>query len=148
MYYNRMAKRASPKSLRLPVHLARSIELEARRAGRSFSAVATEMLEEAARSRRFRHIVFAGPPGRRRASMAGTGVDVWEVVRDFRAVGESMTRLAKAYHWIDREKLEEALAYARAYTQEITERLEREESWTAESVAKAMPWSVVRTRKS
>lgn len=143
-----MPKSSTPKSLRLPAPLARSIDLEARRAGRSFSAVATEMLEEAARSRQFRYIVFSGPPGRRRASIAGAGVDVWEVVRDFRALRESPSRLAKAYHWINREKLEEALGYAAAHPEEIEERLEREESWTEESTARTMPWSVIRPRKA
>lgn len=129
------------KSLRLPGALARAIELEARRSSRSFSDVATEMLEEAARTRRYRHIVFAGPPGRRRAAVAGTGVDVWEVVRDFRELRESVSRLARAFDWIPREKLEEALAYAAAHPEEIEERLEREASWTEEAAARAMPWS-------
>ena len=64
------------KSLRLPAALARSIETEAKRSRRSFSDVTVEMLEESARTRRYRHVVFVGPPGQRRAALAGTGVDV------------------------------------------------------------------------
>ncbi|MBI4501604.1 MAG: DUF433 domain-containing protein [Gemmatimonadetes bacterium] len=141
-----MPKTAAPKSLRLPVRLARAIELEARRSGRSFTAVATEMLEEAARTRRFRHIVFTGPPGRRRACIAGAGIDVWEVVRDYRAAGESLPRLVRQLHWVPRDKLEEALAYAAAHPEEIKERLEREQAWTEESAREALPWSVPATR--
>jgi len=129
------------KSLRLPAPLARSIETEARRSRRSFSDVATEMLEESARTRRYRHVVFVGPPGQRRAALAGTGVDVWEVVRDHRALGGSVARLGRALEFVPREKLEEALAYAAAHPEEIEERLEREAGWTEESVAQAMPWS-------
>lgn len=136
-----MEKSRSPRSLRLPQGLARQIELEARRTGRSFTAVATEMLEEAARARRFRHVVFRGPAGRRRATLAGAGVDVWEVVRDYRALGESVPRLMRQLHWVPRDALAEALAYAQAYPAEIDERLEREAAWAPEAVAEAMPWS-------
>ena len=136
-----MKKAESPKSLRLPRELVRSIELEARRAGRSFTAVATEMLEEAARARKFRHIAFSGSPGRRRATIVGAGLDVWEAVRDFRALGESRRRLYKSLHWIPQDKLAEALAYAEVYATEIEERLELEAVWTEEAVRRAMPWS-------
>ena len=129
------------RSLRLPAGLARAIELEARRGGRSFTAVATEMLEESARTRRYRHVVFVGPPGRRRAALAGAGVDVWEVVRDFRAARGSLARLAKSLDWVPREKLDEALAYAEAHPAEIEERIEREEEWSESRVARALPWS-------
>jgi len=129
------------KSLRLPAPLARSIETAAKRSRRSFSDVAIEMLEESARTRRYRHVVFVGPPGQRRAALAGTGVDVWEVVRDHRALGASVARLARSLEWVPREKLEEALAYAAAHPEEIDERLEREGGWTEESLAQAMPWS-------
>lgn len=137
-----MPRSTVPHSLRLPQRLARSIATEARRTGRSFSAVATEMLEEAARARQFRHIVFTGPPGRRRASLAGAGLDVWEVVRDFRTAGGSMKRLGKRLHWVTPEKLEEALAYATVYPHEIEERLEREATWSPEGVGQSMPWAM------
>ena len=141
MYSPGMTSPTRLKSLRLPAPLARSIETEAKRSRRSFSDVAIEMLEESARTRRYRHVVFVGPPGQRRAALAGTGVDVWEVVRDHRALGGSVARLARSLEWVPREKLEEALAYAAAHSEEIDERLEREAGWTEESLAQAMPWS-------
>ena len=103
--------------------------------------MATEMLEEASRMRQFRHIVFRGAPGGRRPSLAGVGLDVWEVVRDFRAADGSMKRLLRALHWVPREKLEEALAYATVYPEEIEERLERENEWSPEAVRQAAPWA-------
>lgn len=141
-----MASHTALKSLRLPAPLARAIALEARRGGRSFSAVATEMLEEAARTRRFRHIAFAGPPGRRRATLAGTGLDVWEIARDYAVAGRSLGGLARALPEVPKEKLAEALAYADAYAEEIAERLEREAAWTEAAVIEAMPWSRPRAR--
>jgi len=132
---------ASVKSLRLPASLARAIALEARRGGRSFSAVATEMLEESARTRQFRHIVFVGAPGSRRAAVAGAGLDVWEVVRDYRAAGASLARLSRAVDWVPREKLEEALCYAAGYPEEIAERIERETEWSEAALRRALPWS-------
>lgn len=136
-----MPSGSNPTSLRLPEGLARAIHLEARRTGRSFSAVATEMLEEAARTRQFRHIVFRGAPGRRRAALAGAGLDVWEVVRDYLQLGRSRRRLERHLNWASREALEEAVAYGRAYPEEIQERLEREAHWTEPGVISALPWS-------
>ncbi|HEX9727362.1 MAG TPA: hypothetical protein VGA37_02515 [Gemmatimonadales bacterium] len=136
-----MPKNAAPRSLRLPQSLSRAIEIEARRTGRSFSAVATEMLEEASRTRKFRHIVFRGPPGRRRAAVVGSGLDVWEVVRDYRALDQSRKRLGRRLHWVSREAVDEALAYAGVYAEEIDERLAREAHWTEPAIREALPWS-------
>ncbi len=89
--------RGQPVSLRIPQE-AREVILEAvRRTGRNFSSVANEMLLEAARMRRIPGIVFADGPTGRRARIAGTGLDVFEVVRAFREVDQSWERLRTAF---------------------------------------------------
>lgn len=106
---------ARPVSLRIPDDVKAAIEQTASRAGRAFSSVANEMLSEAVRMRRIPGIVFTDGPAGRRARIAGTGIDVFELVRDHRALGRDWEQLRAAYHWLDERQLRVALAYAEAY---------------------------------
>ncbi len=71
--------------------------------------------------RRFPGIVFRGPEHRRRASVVGTGMDVWEVLMLREAEGRE--RLLGA-HPVTERQLEVALAYHREYPGEIDRFLE------------------------
>lgn len=130
-----------PVSLRIPHDVRSAIEGAAHRAGRSFSSVANEMLTEAIKMRRLPGIVFADGPSGRRACLAGTGIDVWEVVRTYREIGEERVRLAQAYHWLTEHQLRAALAYESAYADEIEARLRQEEHWTPEAAWTALPFA-------
>jgi len=66
------------KSLRIPKETVQEIERTSR--GRDFSAAAIELLNEALKMRRCPGILFADGPTGRRARVAGTGLDVWEVI--------------------------------------------------------------------
>jgi uncharacterized protein (DUF433 family) len=50
-------------------------------------------------------ILFADGPTGRRARVAGTGLDVWEVIATYRSVGESFKPLKAAYPQLDDAKL-------------------------------------------
>ena len=71
--------------------------------------------------RRFPGIVFRGPEHRRRASVAGTGMDVWEIVMLQEA--EDRETLLGA-HPVTGRQLDVALAYNRAYPEDIVRFLE------------------------
>ncbi len=71
------------KTLRLPPGLRGEIDRIARRARRSFSAVTQDLLEEALRMRSCPGVYFADEPAGREAKVAGTGLGVWEVIRDY-----------------------------------------------------------------
>ncbi len=98
--------------------------------------------------RRVPGIVFMDGPVGRRASIAGTGLDVWEVIATFKSVGEDRERLAASYGWLSDRQLSAALAYYDLYPQEIDERIEEEESWTPERVYAEFPYLRPRSVRS
>lgn len=130
-----------PRTIRIPEEVCTAIEETVRRTGRDFSSVANEMLTEAVKMRRIPGIVFADGPMGRRACVAGTGIDVFEVIRTYRELGGDWERLKTAYHWLSEQQLRAALAYARAYPEEIEERLAEEDRWTPESLRAQFPFA-------
>ncbi len=129
------------RGLRLPEELEEEIEREMRLRGVTFSEVASSLLREAVRMRRVPGIVFMEGPAGRRASIAGTGLDVWEVVATFKAVDEDGERLKASYEWLSDRQLSAALAYYGLYPQEIDARIEQEEWWTPERVREEFPFA-------
>ena len=113
----------------------------AERAGRDYAAVAGELLAEAVRMLRVPGIVFADGRQGRVARIAGTGLEVWEIVQGYRAVGESLERLRQAYDWLTDEQVRAALAYFEAFPAEIEARLQREAHWTPERLYTAHPFT-------
>lgn len=128
------------RGLRLPKELEEEIEREIRLRGASFTEVATSLLREAVRMRRVPGVVFMDGPTGRRAVIAGTGLDVWEVVSQFREVGEGFDELRECYPWLTETQLSSALAYYGAYGEEIDARIEREERWTPERLWSEHPF--------
>jgi uncharacterized protein (DUF433 family) len=136
-----------PKTVRIPEEVLGPIEDECRRTGRDFSAVVNERLFESNKMRRIPGIVFAdSPSGGRVARVAGTGIEVFEIVHAYRSVEGSWPRLKEAFDWLSDNQLRAALAYAEAYPEEIEERIRRDEEWTPEAVWARYPF--MRPRRS
>jgi uncharacterized protein (DUF433 family) len=135
-----------PVGLRLPEDVRKEIEREQKVRGTTFSAAAVSLLREAIRMRRVPGIHFVeGVGGTRRAAVAGTGLEVWEVVRTYnKEVGEDYGELRKSYPWLSEPQLRAALSYYELYPDEIEARLELEESWTPERLKREMPFAVPR----
>jgi uncharacterized protein (DUF433 family) len=134
-----------PVGLRLPEDVRKEIEREQKVRGTTFSAAAVSLLREAVRMRRVPGIHFVeGVGGSRRAAVAGTGLEVWEVVRTYEEVGEDYGELRKSYPWLSEPQLRAALSYYELYPDEIEARLKLEESWMPERVKKEMPFAVPR----
>jgi uncharacterized protein (DUF433 family) len=132
---------AVPKTIRMPDEVRLPIEEEAHLARRDFSSVVNEMLQEGIKMRRIPGVLFAdSPSGGRVARIAGTGLEVFEVVQAYRSVENSWARLKEAFHWLSDTQLRAALAYAEAYPDEIEERIRRDEQWTAEAAWKRYPF--------
>ena len=70
-----------PISIRLEKSLLEPIRRHAQRTGKPVSSVIKEMLEVALRTQTYPGIVFVRGPAGRRAHLAGTGLDVWEVIK-------------------------------------------------------------------
>lgn len=128
------------RGLRLPEELEEEIGREMRLRGTGFTEVAISLLREAVRMRRVPGVVFIDGPTGRRAAIAGTGIDVWEVVAQFREVGEDPGELKACYPWLTEAQLSSALAYYELYPEEIDARIERENYWTPERLWREHPF--------
>jgi len=51
-------------------------------------------------------------PLTRRARVEGIGLEVWEIVRVYRMVGEDLARLQRSFDWLTPEHLRVALTFA------------------------------------
>ena len=79
----------------------------------------TQQPTEADKMRRVPGIVFAGSADRRRACVAGTGLDVADIIRAYRECGEDRTQFYQQFESVDEEALSAAFHYYRAFPEEI-----------------------------
>ena len=117
-----MTAKSNPVSVRISKSLEALVDEEARRTGRSRSAVLEALADEALRMRLFPGIAFRGTDWERRAWVIGTALDVWQIVDAHRdigsvqemvaggAVGERQIRLALAYYERFPEEVDSAIA--------------------------------------
>lgn len=127
------------RSLRIPQEMVGAIKELAAESGLDFSAAANQLLEEAVRMRRCPGIVFTSGPAGRRATLAGTGLDIWEIITTYKSLDENERRLRKAYHWLTEAQVRAALAYYALYPEEIDAHLKQNEAWTEGSLRKRHP---------
>lgn len=131
---------AVQKSIRIQEKTLREIEEIARESGKDFSLVTNELLEEAVRMKRCPGIVFSEGTSGRRARIAGTGIEVWEIVASYESVGKDFARLSQAYHWLTEQQLMAALGYYRAYPEEIEQLIRQNEALSETATAKKYPF--------
>ena len=132
--------RAIQKSLRIPQKTVKAIEQLARESERDFSSIANDLLAESIKMRHCPGIIFAEGVTGRRARVAGTGLEVWEVISTFKGVNRDFKRLKKAYHWLTEQQLKAAIGYYEAYRDEIDLQIKRNESWSKETLLKRYPF--------
>lgn len=131
-----------PHSLRVPDRLDRDIHREIRHRGeRDWSKGAISLLEEGVRAARVPGIVFVQRHDGRRAAVAFSGLEVWEIIATWKEAVEKWSSLVDAYPELSETQLRAAVAYYRAYPEEVDERLEREAYWTPERVEEELPFS-------
>ena len=128
------------KSLRIPEEILKEIEQIAEATQRDFSSVAKELLEEAVKIHRCPGIVFTEGVRGRRARVAGTGIEVWEMIATYNSVGRNPGRLRRAYHWLTDQQLKTAMGYYKAYPEEIDRLIAKNENWTLERIHKRHPF--------
>ena len=128
------------KSMRIPKEIVEDIQGIAQQSGKDFSTVTKELLEEALRMHRCPSIVFSEGVSGRRARIAGTGIEVWEVIANYKSVGEDIARLHTTFNWLSELQLRAALGYYRAYPKEIDHLMAQNENWTRESTYKRFPF--------
>lgn len=128
------------KSLRIPERILKEIEQIAAETKKDFSSVANELLEEAVKLNRCPGIILTEGVKGRRARVAGTGIEVWEIIATYKAIGKKMARLHRAYHWLTVQQLRSAMGYYKTYPEEIDGLIAGNEGWTAERLHKKRPF--------
>ncbi|MGD9893024.1 MAG: DUF433 domain-containing protein [Dehalococcoidia bacterium] len=78
-----------------------------------------QMLEEAEKMRRVPGITFVDGPCGRRARIQGTGLEVFEIIQAYRAVGEDLRALVESFHWLTGDQILAALTYDEEFPDEI-----------------------------
>jgi uncharacterized protein (DUF433 family) len=127
------------KSLRLPEETLREIEELSAETGQDFSTITKDLLTEAIKMRRCPGIIFGEGVSGRRAKVAGTGIEVWEIIAAYKSVGKDLKKLKKTYHWLSQEQVKAVLSYYSAYPEEIDRLIERNESWTKKKIQERHP---------
>ena len=134
----RPAESETPVSVRLDKSVLTAIRAQARTSGKPLSRVIREMLELMVRMQRFPGIIFVEGPAGRRAHLAGTGLDVWEVIALLREY-QIVSKLREYFPQLSLIAIEVAKAYAEAYPEEISTFLELNDQ-TPEQLKKKLPW--------
>lgn len=129
------------KSVRIDDATARDIEQLRRGRRATFSSLASELIAEAAKMRRCPGVVFTDGPSGRRARIEGTGIEVWELIASYIAMGKDERRLKKAYSWLSDRQLMAALGYYRAYSREIENLVESNRSLDEKGVRERIPFA-------
>lgn len=132
-------------TIRLRQSLRRDLEATAARTRRSLADVAQELIEEALRMRHCPGIYFADEPSGRTAKVGGTGLGVWEGVRDFNRNYDT-DRIRKGFPQLSRAQITAARMYQARYRQEIQAEINANAALTPEAIEKQYPGLVHFTR--
>jgi uncharacterized protein (DUF433 family) len=136
---------ASPTTtLRLRPTLRSQIARLARRHRRSFSEITQDLLEEALRLRACPGIYFADEPAGRVAKVMGTGLGVWEVIRDYLELDRNEAALRKLLPHLSAAQVRACLLYYAKYPDEIDAFVQENRELTREMLEALLP-TVVRS---
>ena len=132
-------------TMRLRRSLRKDLEATAARNRRSVADVAQELLDEALRMRQCPGIYFADEPSGRTAKIGGTGLAVWEVLRDF-SRDEDPSRIRKAFPQLSQAQVTAALMYYTRYREEVQAKIDANAARTPETIERQYPGLVRFTR--
>jgi uncharacterized protein (DUF433 family) len=107
----------------------------------------TNLEHEAERMRRIPGIIFADTPiGDRVARVAGTGLEVFEVILSYLATAKDFNQLREGFHWLSEEQLRSAVRYYETYPDEINAQIEENNTYTPEYVYSRYPFTKPKQR--
>ncbi len=125
-------------TMRLRQSLRRELEATAARSHRSVADITQELLEEALRMRQCPGIYFADEPSGRTAKIGGTGLGVWEVMRDY-GEDQDVDRLRKAFPQLSQAQITAALMYHARHPDEVHAQIDANAALTPEAIEKQYP---------
>lgn len=132
-------------TMRLRRSLRKDLEVTAARNRRSVADVAQELLDEALRMRQCPGIYFADEPSGRTAKIGGTGLAVWEVVRDFSG-DQDPGRIRKVFPQLSQAQVTAALMYYTRYREDVQAKIDANAALTPETIERQYPGLVRFTR--
>lgn len=131
---------AIQKSMRIPEDIIKELQDITQESGKDFSTITKELLQEAIKMRRCPGIVFSEGVSGSRARIAGTGIEVWEIIAGYKNVKEVFKRLRNTYHWLTDQQLRAAIGYWKTYPNEIEHLIAKNERWTKDSIRERYPF--------
>lgn len=131
--------------MRLRQSLRKDLEATAARNRRSVADIAQELLDEALRMRQCPGVYFADEPSGRTAKIGGTGLGVWEVVRDF-SRDQDADRIRIAFPQLSQAQVTAALMYYARYRDEVQAKIDVNAALTPAMIEKQYPGLVRFTR--
>jgi hypothetical protein len=135
-------------SLRVPEALENEIKREiARRGVGEWSTGVLQLVDEAIRMSRAPGIVFVDARDGRRAALAFSGLEIWEIIAFWKERNEKWEIFREEFEELSEAQLRAALNYYALYPAEIDARLAKEAYWTPERVAAEMPWTQIRVER-
>ncbi|MHB8575693.1 MAG: DUF433 domain-containing protein [Dehalococcoidia bacterium] len=99
-----------------------------------------DVSSEAEKLRRVPGIYFADTICGRMATIEGTGLGVWEIVKPYREFGDDWQELVDLFDWLSVEQLRAALNYYEAFPDEVDARISLEGRYTPEEVYQMYPF--------
>ena len=144
---NRQSRKSRPRrypeatvstTMRLRQSVREHLEAWAARGRRSVSEVAQELIEEGIRMRECPGIYFASEPAGRTAKIAGTGLAVWEVLRDY-VQDQDLARVRRAFGQLSQAQITAAVMYCSRYPEEIRREVEANAALTPEALVLRHP---------
>jgi uncharacterized protein (DUF433 family) len=118
--------------IEIPDDLVAQAQEIAAKTGQDVQSLVTEMVTEAIKMRRVPGILFSDGATGRRARIGGTGIEVFEVVQPYEDGGRNLDELRRLFDWLDDYQIDMALAYYRAYPDDVAKHLKTEEQLQAE----------------
>lgn len=114
--------KSNPVNIRLESETLNEIKKLAKTLRLSLSAVLNRLITESIRMYLCPGIVFVSSPSGRRAAVAGSGLDVWELISIYQSYKKDEKKLLKHYP-LTQMQLNAALSYYARYKEEIDEEI-------------------------
>ena len=125
-------------SLRLDPNEAEKLKQMARRTGRTPSEVGADLLGESIRRSDFAFIEFRDSASGRQAYIQGTRLAVWQAVSVLRSYGGNVAKAAAHLRW-PQAKIHAAIAYTKAFPNEIEDAIKENDSVDFEQLSRLLP---------
>jgi hypothetical protein len=125
-------------SLRLSPDQVKRLRQMARRMRRSASDVGAELLGESIRRADFAFIEFRDSAVGRQAYIQGTRLAVWQAISILRSYQGDVSKAAAHLRWPE-AKMHAAVAYAKAFPDEIEEAIQDNASFNFEKLSRLLP---------